>query len=129
MNAKHLFSATALVFLTVVESARSEDLRVAMEADNARWLSAYNTNTPAAFPAMYTEDAIVLPPGSQQVKGRHAIGQFWEDRLKPGNRKDNTFEIVSVHQDGPFAYHIARWTRNFINKTGEQSVGQHRPHL
>jgi len=61
----------------------------------------------------------VLPPGAQPVNGRQAIGQFWEDRLKPGNRKDHTFEIVSLQQDGQYAYQVARWTLNIINKTGE----------
>ena len=43
----------------------------------ARWLAAYNTNTPAAFPAMYTKDAVVLPPGSQPVNGKASgIGQL-----------------------------------------------------
>jgi uncharacterized protein (TIGR02246 family) len=119
MKAKFALPAAVLVMLTLVGSARSEDLRAVMEADNARWLTAYNTNTPAAFPAMYTEDAVVLPPGSQPVKGRQAIGQFWEDRLKPGNRKDHTFEIVSLQQDGQYGYQVARWTLNIINKTGE----------
>src|SRR5260370_32252000 len=63
MKAKFTLPAAVLVMLTLVGSARSEDLRAVMEADNARWLTAYNTNTPAAFPAMYTEDAVVLPPG------------------------------------------------------------------
>ena len=119
MKTKYALYAAVLVVLAVVGSARAEDLRAVMEADNARWLAAYNTNTPAAFPAMYTKDAVVLPPGSQQVNGRQAIGQFWEDRLKPGNRKDHTFEIISLQQDGQYAYQVARWTLNIINKTGE----------
>jgi ketosteroid isomerase-like protein len=119
MKTKYALYAAVLVVLAVVGSARAEDLRAVMEADNARWLAAYNTNTPAAFPAMYTKDAVVLPPGSQQVNGGQAIGQFWEDRLKPGNRKDHTFEIISLQQDGQYAYQVARWTLNIINKTGE----------
>ena len=102
-----------------------------MEADNARWLAAYNTNTPAAFPAMYTKDAVVLPPGAQPVDGRDAIGKFWEERLKPGNRKDHTFEIVRIGQDGHLAYQEARWTLAIINKTGEPTKlsGNTDPHL
>jgi uncharacterized protein (TIGR02246 family) len=119
MKAKYALCAALLVALTGVGSARAEDLRAVMEADNAHWLAAYNTNTPAAFPAMYTKDAVVLPPGAQPVNGRQAIGQFWEERLKPGNRKDHTFEIVSIGHDGRYAYQEARWTLNIINKAGE----------
>ena len=119
MKAKRAFLAAVLVALAAVGSARADDLRAAMEADNARWLAAYNTNTPAAFPAMYTKDAVVLPPGAQPVNGREAIGKFWEERLKPGNRKDHTFEIVKIGQDGHLAYQEARWTLAILNKTGE----------
>jgi uncharacterized protein (TIGR02246 family) len=134
MKAKYALGAV-LVMLTAVGTARADDLRAAMEADNARWLAAYNTNTPAAFPAMYTDDAVVLPPGSEPVSGRQAIGRFWEDRLKPGNRNDHTFDIVSLRQDGQYAYQVARWTLNVMNKAGEPTkvsgntvrIFQHQP--
>ena len=119
MKAKRALFATWLVTLAAVGSAWADDLRAVMEADNARWLTAYNTNTPSAFPAMYTKDAVVLPPGAQPVNGREAIGKFWEERLKPGNRKDHTFEIVNIAQDGHLAYQEARWTLAILNKTGE----------
>ena len=119
MKTKFALFAMMLVVLGAVDRAKAENIRAIMEADNARWLAAYNTNTPAAFPAMYTTDAVVLPPGAQPVNGRQAIGKFWEDRLKPGNRKDHTFEIVSIRQDGQYTYQEARWTLDIIKKTGE----------
>ena len=114
----------AVWFLVLITSlalgkAQAEDLRAVMEADNARWLEAYNTNNPAAFPAMYTADAVLLPPGGEPVHGRQAIGQFWENRLKPGNRKNHTFEIVAVQQDEKLAYQIAEWTVLVTTPTGE----------
>ena len=118
MKVKYAFTVVVLVVLAAIGAARAEDLRAVMEADNIRWLAAYNTNTPAAFAAMYTEDAVVLPPGLQPVDGRDAIVQFWKDRLKPGNRKDHTFEIVSVRQDGRLTYQVARWTLDIVNTTG-----------
>ncbi len=119
MKAKYALCLVALAALVALGPARAEDLRAVMEADNARWLATYNTNTPAAFAAMYTEDAVVLPPGGQPVAGRDAITRFWKDRLAPGNRKDHTFEIVSVLQDGGFAYQVARWTLNILNGRDE----------
>jgi len=117
MKEKYAFYVALLVGL-LAAPARAEDLRAVMEADNARWLAAYNTNNPAAFPAMYTKDAVLLPPGAQPVSGSEAIGQFWESRLKAGNRKDHTFEIVSIQQDGKYAYQVARWTV-VVKDTGE----------
>jgi uncharacterized protein (TIGR02246 family) len=119
MKVKYGLYLVALVVLAAVGSTRAEDLRAIMEADNARWLAAYNTNTPEAFATMYTEGAVVLPPGLQPVNGREAITQFWKDRLKLGNRKDHTFEIVSVRQEGQLAYQVARWTLNILNGRDE----------
>jgi uncharacterized protein (TIGR02246 family) len=121
MKAKYSFYVALLVAFLAAAPARAEDLRAVMEADNARWLAAYNSNNPAAFPAMYTKDAVLLPPGAQPVSGREAIGQFWEARLKPGNRKDHTFEIVSIQQDGKYTYQVARWTVVVVKDTGEQT--------
>lgn len=119
MKAKHGFCAALLLMFATAASAWAEDFRAVMEADNVRWLAAYNTRNLAAFPAMYTEDAVVLPPGTQPVTGRDAIGQFWENWIKRGNRKDHTFEIVSVQQDGKYAYQVARWTVVVVKDNGE----------
>jgi|SRR5215475_7212846 len=114
-------SCAATLVVLAVGGAGAEDLRSAMEADNARWLAAFNTNAPAVLAAMYTTDAIVLPPGpagTQPVNGSQAIGKFWEDLLKIGDRKDHTWEIVSVQQDGQYAYQVARLTLDMRNKNG-----------
>ena len=121
MKAKHAFYVALLLGFVTTAPTRAEDLRAVMEADNAQWLAAYNGNNPAAFPAMYTKDAILLPPGAQPVSGPEAIGQFWGSRLKAGNRKDHTFEIVSILQDGKYAYQVARWTVVVVKDSGEST--------
>jgi ketosteroid isomerase-like protein len=120
MKTRYALNAIVLAALAA-GSARAEDLRAVMEADNARWLAAFNTNTPATLAAMYTKDAVVLAPGpagTEPANGRLAIGKFWEDVLKPGDRKDHTWEIVSVQQDGQYAWQVARLTLNVRNKSG-----------
>jgi len=108
------------VLLSAAPFAWAEsDLRAAMEAANADWLAAYNSMNGKAFPAMYTQDAVALPPGAQPVNGAEAIGQFWADRIKAGNRKNHTFEIVSIERDGKYAYQVARWTVDVIKDSGE----------
>lgn len=119
MKSRRSFITAAFLLFALMTAARADDLRAAMEADNARWLAAYNTQNGAAFPAMYTKDAVVLPPGAQPVSGREAIGQFWASRIKGGNRKDHTFEIVSLQQDGKYASQVARWTLMVVKDTGE----------
>ena len=48
-------------------------VRAAIEETNARFTEAFNQGDTAATAALYTEDAIVLPPGQGMVRGRPAI--------------------------------------------------------
>ena len=119
MKTSYAFSFVLIVLLAATTPTWANDLRAEMEAANSQWLAAYNTLNGAAFAAMYTKDAMCLPPSAQPVVGAEAIGQFWTDRIKGGNRKDHTFEIVSIHRDGKYAYQVARWTLDLVNDKGE----------
>src|SRR5882762_9140433 len=43
---------------------------------NDRFVAAFNKGDAAAIATMYTDDAVVLPPGSEMVKGKTAIEAF-----------------------------------------------------
>jgi ketosteroid isomerase-like protein len=90
-----------------------------MEAANATFLAAYNSQNGMAFKGMYTPDAMLLPPSTQPVVGADAIGAFWTDRIKDGKRKNHTFAIVSVWADGQYAYQVSRYTVDVVNDKGE----------
>lgn len=111
-----------LVALSYAIPVLADDLRAAMEADNAKWLAAFNTRTPGVLRTMYTADAMLLPPSAQPVSGADAIGTFWDQRVKPGDKKNHTFDIVSLEQDGKFAYQVARWTVILVKDTGETKL-------
>jgi uncharacterized protein (TIGR02246 family) len=100
-------------------AAQADGLRAAMEAANKQWLAAYNTPNTAAFSAMYTEDAILIPgEGFPPVRGPEAIKQFWEAGIKDGY-KDHTFEIVETKSDGNLAYLLATWTVKQVREGGD----------
>jgi uncharacterized protein (TIGR02246 family) len=113
------YAALSVAFLMAAH-VQAGDLRAEMEAENARWLAAFNSNNPAAFPAMYTKGAIVLPDDGAPAKGREAIERYWESTLKGGKYRDHAFEIVSIQQDGRYAYQVARWTLVVIDDRGER---------
>lgn len=48
-------------------------VRAAIEAVNAQFMEAFNKGDAAAVAALYSEDAIVLPPGQTMTSGRQAI--------------------------------------------------------
>jgi ketosteroid isomerase-like protein len=116
--------AAAAAAVTAVAPAaaphpQGSDLRAQMESANANFLAAYNTQNGAAFKGMYTPDAMLFAPSTQPLVGAEAIAAFWADRIKGGNRKNHTFEIVSVWADGRYAYQVARYTVDVVNDKGE----------
>ena len=122
MKPKHAFVSTlALISIGVATPAWAEDLRSAMEADNVKWLKAFNTRNTEVMPGMYTPDAIIMAPNSAPVKGREAIGQFWDKMLKDGKLKDHTFDIVDVKQVGNQAYQVARYTLVSVAEDGKSA--------
>ena len=61
----------------------------------------------AAFPALYTEDAILIFHSAPPIVGPEAIKRFWESRISAGAR-DHTFEIVETWADGKLAYQLSK---------------------
>ena len=120
MKTKRVSCAFLFALWAVATTAWADNLRAEMEAANAEWLAAFNTQqNGGAFAALYTQDAVALPPNLQPIVGPEAIGQFFADHIKGGNFKNHTFEIVSIHRDGKYAYQVARWTLDVINDKGE----------
>jgi uncharacterized protein (TIGR02246 family) len=75
--------------------------KAAIQKLNDAWTAAFNKGDAAAVAAMYTEDAYVLPPGSEMVKGRAAIEAFWRQAVQQlGDAKLTTVDVLRL---GPAA--------------------------
>jgi uncharacterized protein (TIGR02246 family) len=64
---------------------------------NDEWAAAFNKGDAAAIAAMYAEDAYVLPPGGDIVKGRSAIEACWRRiTQKVGDIKLVTIDVLPL---------------------------------
>jgi uncharacterized protein (TIGR02246 family) len=84
-------ASLALPVLALLACAPSEplapsadDVRAAIEQQNARFGEAVRAGDTAAIGALYTEDGAVLPPNTARVNGRAAIAGFWGEALSAG---------------------------------------------
>ena len=121
MRSKHWPAIVAILPFLMCTTVRADDLRSAMEVANTQFLTAFNTPNPAAFPAMYASDSILLFQGAPPVKGPESIRQFWESRIKLG-AKDHTFDIIETWGDGKYAYQVTKTTVQLTRETGEKTL-------
>jgi uncharacterized protein (TIGR02246 family) len=77
-------------------SAFAQD-KATIQKLNDAWTAAFNKGDAAAVAAMYTEDAYVLPPGAEMVRGRAAIEAFWRQAAHQlGDAKLTTIDVLPL---------------------------------
>jgi ketosteroid isomerase-like protein len=65
----------ALTLLTFAAEAQDKS---EIEKLNARFAELFNKGDTAGVAALYTDDAVVLPPGAGILKGKNDIEAFWK---------------------------------------------------
>lgn len=98
-----LVSSLALVSLDALgEPVKADPARAPIERAGKAFIDAFGRGDISAVAAMYAEDAIAFPPESDMLKGRAAIGRFWESSRDMGV-KSLEFEVVDVTSSGNLA--------------------------
>ncbi len=86
----------------------NKQVRTEIEAVNEKFIAALNRGDAAAIAALYTEDAILLPPNSGMLEGKEAAQAFWQGGLDMGI-KEGELETASVEAQGDTAYEIGKY--------------------
>ena len=94
--------------VAVAQAQEPPDLKAALEANNAEWLQAYNTQDADALARMYTADALLIAAGEQPIRGADAIHAYWQTDVR--DYHDHTWEILEVRGEDALAYQVAEWT-------------------
>ena len=82
--------------IIVAAPASAQDKATIVKLNDA-WAAAFNKGDASAVAAMYTEDAFVLPPGAEMVKGRAAIEAFWRQAAQQmGDAKLTTVDVLPL---------------------------------
>ena len=66
-------------------------------AVNASFSRALAAGDGAAAGALYTEDAIMLPPGGEMIKGWQRISDYWQQAVEDGlrNLEATAYEVIA----------------------------------
>jgi uncharacterized protein (TIGR02246 family) len=97
-------------------------VRKAIEEGNVKFGEAVRQGAGVAIAALYTEDATLLPPDSEMIKGKTAIEAFWKGGLQMGI-KDAVLTTVDVSGSGDIAYEIGRYVLK-IQPAGAEPLEQ-----
>jgi len=83
-------------------------VRKAIEDGNLKFGEAVRQGNGAAIGALYTDDATILPPNGEMVKGKPAITAFWTGGLQAGI-KEAVLTTVEVLDMGELAFEIGKY--------------------
>lgn len=72
----------ALYLAVAFAAPAAAQSKAAIQKLNDKWDAAFDKGDAAALAAMYAEDAYLLPPGHDMVKGRSQIRAFWAGAVK-----------------------------------------------
>lgn len=74
-----IFASWIMILAVTPAFAQSKAM---IQSLDDKWAEAFNKGDAAAVAAMYTQDAYVLPPGADMVKGRNAIEALWRANMQ-----------------------------------------------
>jgi len=86
-----------------------EDVRKAIEKVVLKACEGLRQGNASAIAAIYTEDAAILPPNSEMIRGRQGIEKFWKAAMQMGV-KDAVFPILELSGTDEIVHTIGNYT-------------------
>lgn len=123
--ARALVAALSLllcVWPVFAEAPRVDPARAFIEKQATAFSGAFAQADFKTLAAMYAEDAIVLPPDGEMVKGRPAIEAFWKGVYDSGV-KGVALTVVAVDSSGEMAAEVGKAVLT-IKPANQQEVSQ-----
>ena len=114
MRTTHILSALAVTSLLFVGCAAPEPqettaaARPGIEATISDWMTAFSQDDAAGVAACYTEDAQLLPPNEEAVRGREAVQAWFQGAIDAG--LDVRLEIQELEVFGDTGYEVGKAT-------------------
>ena len=115
--------AVAIAALLLVGPAAAQD-KATIEKLNDAFEAAFNKADFAALANMYTEDAYLLPPGSELAKGRSNVQAYWTKAGEGvGDLKLTTLDLKPLGSDA--AREVGTFSLMTKGRQRQQLVGKY----
>jgi len=93
---------------------------------NRDFAAALNAKDAKAAAALYTEDAVLFPPGESVVQGRAAIEEYWRGALESGGVRDVSVETMDAQSSGSLGYETGNFVLTANGPDGQPMVDKGR---
>jgi uncharacterized protein (TIGR02246 family) len=98
----------------------SGEVRKAVEKANLEFAESFRKGDAAGVAALYTEDAVLLPPNSDMVRGRQGIKEFWGAAMRMGV-KAGVLTTVEISGSGDMICEMGKYVMK-IQPQGQEPV-------
>jgi ketosteroid isomerase-like protein len=115
-----LISALAVASLLAAGAASAQDFKSQAASAATRWDAAFNAGDSSKIAPLYAKNAVVLPPGGQQVTGPEGAQTLFGGFIKNGI-KDHKITVSGAEMMGNMGYAYGNWTAD----AGGKKVGGH----
>ncbi len=114
-----------LTFPSAVLGQEDPDAQVGVKEATMAWQAAWNAGDGAAIAALYSEDAVILPPGGDAVQGTEAIAAFWQAEIDaaPGSKVE--LATTELYNLGDVAVDVG----SFVDTAADGSHADHGKYL
>ena len=90
-------------------SSPATTIHLAIQVANERFMHAFRHGDAVGLASLYTQDAQLLPPGSEVAHGWEAIRSFWQSAIDNGV-KAAQLEITEIEDHDDTAIEVSRYT-------------------
>jgi uncharacterized protein (TIGR02246 family) len=123
MIVRRVFGMSAGLALAVAGvPALAAGEREAVEAAYRAWNEAFNRGDAKGLAAQYTENALLLPPTHNVIRGKAGVEQFFDGLFRAGI-SGHALELIEAEGDQRGIAAAARWTAKKREGGGEQALG------
>jgi uncharacterized protein (TIGR02246 family) len=85
--------------MTLATAVLARDAKAGIANATVKFMSELKAGNAAGVAALYTEDAMVFPPGADTVKGRAEIQKFWQSLVDQKIQADLQMGELETHGD------------------------------
>jgi uncharacterized protein (TIGR02246 family) len=85
-------------------------VRSRIEQTNEQFMAAINRGDTSAVAALYTVDAVILPPNAETVRGRDGAKALFDGMIQQMGVPTLTLSTVEVTEVGDAAYEVGAYT-------------------